>query len=137
MNVFVPFTEFDRCAAFLDNSRLNKQLAEGAQIMRVIDVWPNAAWSHHPAVMSWVGHLDALFVYLHHIELERLERGFNTHREWLNILDQFVEFYVGMPFDYPSWWGNEAVHKSHYDNLLLKFAGRPHGDYVWPVSISR
>ena len=137
MNVFVPFTEFDRCAAFLDNSRLNKQLAEGAQIMRVIDKWPNAAWAHHPAVMSWVGHLDALFVYLHAIELERHIRGFNTHQEWLNILDQFVEFYVGMPFDYPSWWGDTAVHKSHYDNLLLKFAGRPHGDYVWPVSISK
>jgi hypothetical protein len=137
MNVFVPFTEFDRCAAFLDDARLNKQLAEGAQIMRQIDIWPHGAWSHHPAIMSWVGHLDALFAYLHAVELERHIRGFRTHREWLNILDKFVEFEVGMPFDYPTWWGEPAVHKSHYDNLLLKFAGHPHGDYVWPVSISK
>lgn len=105
--------------------------------MRQIDIWPHGAWAHHPAIMSWVGHLDALFVYLHAIETERLNRGFNTHREWLNIIDKFAEFYVGMPFDYPPWWGVEAVHRSHYDNLLLKFAGLPHGDYVWPVSISK
>jgi len=134
MNTFIPFPDFESSVAFLDDLRLNKQMAEGAQIIRQLEVWPHGAWAHHPAILMWLGHSDALFRYLQAVEDERLRRGFNSHTEWWNLLDRFPEFYRDMAYELPSWWGTHAIHQSHYDNLLLKFAGKPHGDYVWPVS---
>lgn len=133
MNVFVPFKTFEQSVAFLDDKRLNKQVAECAQLLRQTDIWPTGGWAHHPATRMWVGYREALFRYFEAAEQERLRRGFNPHREWLNILTRFPEFVPGMDYEMPWWWGQDAIHESHRRNLLLKFDGLPHGDYVWPV----
>ncbi len=133
MNVFVPYKTFEESVRFLDDKRLNKQVAECAQILRQIDVWPHGGWASHPAIKMWVGYGEALFRYFEAAESERLARGFNRHREWLNILDQFPEYYPGCSYELPSWWGQDDVHDSHRHNLLLKFQNLPHEDYVWPV----
>lgn len=132
MNVFVPFPDIEKSVAFLDNQRLNKQVAECAQIIRQLDVWPNGGWARHPAIRMWVGYSPMLYWYMLAAERERLKRGFNPHKEIQNIDDRFPELST-LDIIIPSWWGRPDVHESHLINLQLKMKGQPHESYVWPV----
>ena len=132
MNVFVPFPSIEESVAFLDDKRLNKQVAECAQIIRQLDVWPNGGWANHPAIRMWVGHSAMLYWYMLAAERERLKRGFNPHKEIRNINEQYPEL-SWLDIDIPPWWGRPDVHNSHLVNLQLKMKGEPHGSYVWPI----
>jgi len=113
VNTFVPDTSFDRCAALLleigGSVRLNKQIAEGGQIIRVLNrIYmgeTGVPWSHHPAVMMWVGYDDALFAYL--LACESLRTG-SPHKEILRTLDEnpeFDPFWTQNDVAMPAWWG--------------------------------
>jgi hypothetical protein len=45
MQTFLPFKDFDQSAKALDNKRLNKQILEGYQILKVLsNDDPRAGW---------------------------------------------------------------------------------------------
>lgn len=144
MNTFVPYESFEKSAQALDDIRLNKQVAECAQILRVLNTWRPTkrfkAWSSHPAVRMWVGYDEALFMYTMACEGERLVRGMNKHSEISNLLNQFPEYRVTLlkppaEVEMPPWWGG-PIHESHQKVLAAKAAGVPQAEYrhlyVWP-----
>ena len=54
MQTFLPYPDFAKSAACLDNKRLNKQIVECYQILRAITD-PTYGWQNHPAVNMWRG----------------------------------------------------------------------------------
>lgn len=161
MNTFVPHPSFRASARALDSKRLNKQVAECAQMLRVINKLAQGittqvnrrgntvklAWSGHPAVKMWIGHDMAMFLYMGCCESERRRRGMKPHTEFDNITAQFPEYRVLSIADLcefgaqgsaelPAWW-NGPIHKSHQLVLEAKLRGVPQPEYkqfyVWPV----
>lgn len=147
MQTFVPFPDFERSAAVLDDRRLGKQRVEVLQIVRAL-TWPTYAWKSHPAVLMWKGYEPALGTYAHAVCAEWTKRGFNDTCD-LKILDDLRDAgFDRIPptqheADLPPWWGDDAVHRSHRSSLLRKdpdhYRSRFEPDlpddleYVWPV----
>jgi hypothetical protein len=53
MQTFLPYKDFDQCAKTLDNKRLNKQILESYQILKVLSNQSSSgAWRNHPAVLN-------------------------------------------------------------------------------------
>lgn len=151
MQTFLPYADFERCAAVLDNRRLGKQRVETLQIMRALTV-PGYAWTSHPAVLMWKGYEEALASYGLAICGEWCRRGFADtcatkicddarSAEVLAVRSQAELTAVGR---LPPWLGTEAIHRSHRSSLLRKDPGyyREHFpevpddlDYEWPVRV--
>jgi len=54
MQTFLPYKNYSQCAEILDNKRLNKQILESYQILKVLSGQsPSGAWRNHPAVLMW------------------------------------------------------------------------------------
>jgi hypothetical protein len=52
MQTFLPYSDYEASAQTLDNKRLNKQILEGYQILKVLSgASPSGAWRNHPAVL--------------------------------------------------------------------------------------
>jgi len=65
MQTFLPYKNYTKSAKALDNKRLNKQILEGYQILKVLsNNDPKAAWRNHPAVKMWRGHENSLWDYV-------------------------------------------------------------------------
>ena len=57
MQTFLPYPDKRTSLDVLDNKRLNKQILEGYQILKLLsDYSDKKAWAHHPAVLMWKGH---------------------------------------------------------------------------------
>ena len=149
MQTFVPYPDFERSAQVLDNRRLGKQRVEVLQIVRAL-TWPTYAWKSHPAVLMWKGHEPALGTYAAAICKEWTDRGFNDTCDLKIRTDLHDAGFTDIPPSQhdaalPSWWGDEAVHRSHRSSLLRKDPDHygplfepdlPHDlDYVWPVQV--
>ena len=106
MQTFLPFADFRKSAAALDNARLGKQRVECLQILRALSTGPyqvrggsvfewkpatkaqfdacwdprhlrrRTPWFSHPAAKMWQGHGCALFDYSLTIIAEWKARGF-------------------------------------------------------------
>ena len=140
MNTFVPYASVTQSAKVLDNSRLNKQVLETVQILRVLDnEYKTNAWKNHPAVVQWKDHEYKLAYYGLMMEREANKRGIkaNQKEELKTKMYGYVE--QGRTVEYPAWWGFEPMHKSHRSNLMRKDpshygqyfndeAGKP---YIW------
>ena len=122
MQTFVPFADFDKSAAVLDNKRLNKQLLEGRQILGILATRKTkGAWVNHPAVKMWRGYEAALFKYLLAIRNECVARGIETNKNWNAIVDIHTNaLYSSTHYELPAWWDDERVHVSHRFNLYRK-----------------
>ena len=59
MQTFLPYPDFERSARSLDLRRLGKQRVEALQVVRAL-TRPGYGWQHHPAVLMWRGHEEAL-----------------------------------------------------------------------------
>jgi Pyrimidine dimer DNA glycosylase len=133
----------------LDPRRLGKQRVEALQVLRGL-TRPGYGWRHHPAVLMWRGHEEALGSY-----------GVATCRAWralgfadtceAKLLDELARLGLGAPRAQPElaragalppWLGDPALHRSHQSSLLRKdpaFYRRHFPDvpddlpYVWPV----
>ena len=56
MQTFLPYNDFKKTAACLDNRRLGKQRVEAYQILRIISgKRTSGGWLRHPAVLMWKG----------------------------------------------------------------------------------
>ena len=139
MQTFLPYADFGRSAAVLDQPRLGKQRVETLQILRALVV-PDYGWQNHPATLMWMGHVPALVQYGLAMTDEWIRRGHaDTVRE--QILE-FAPHAAEAEVQLPPWLGEEAVHRSHRSNLIAKdeafyaprFPDTRGGDpYVWPA----
>lgn len=142
MQTFLPYEDFQRSAACLDDKRLGKQRVECMQILATLTE-ESDGWENHPAVLMWEGHEGALILYTYEICKEWVARGFK------DAIKSSVEEYEPIIRDTawfdPPWMGDEKFHLSHQSNLVRKepehyrmyFPDVPDDmDYVWPVSLS-
>jgi hypothetical protein len=110
MQTFLPYPDFERCAATLDFRRLGKQRVEAKQILNALA--GQNGWSHHPAVKMWIGYEPALHVYKDCMIREWIKRGYK------NNMPLTSEMFIGV--ELPPWLGDERVHSSHRARLLHK-----------------
>jgi hypothetical protein len=149
VQTFLPYPDFQASAEALDDRRLGKQRVEALQVVRAL-TRPTYGWKHHPAVVMWRGHEEALGSYALTVCREWCRRSFaDTCAS--TILDDLAAAGVRTPprgqdelrraGALPPWLGDDAFHRSHRSALLRKdptwYAER-FGDvpddlaYVWP-----
>jgi hypothetical protein len=86
MQTFLPYKDFDQCAKTLDNKRLNKQILETYQILKVLSGQsPSGAWRNHPAVLMWKNAETSLRTYAKAMIKEATGRGIKTDKNEANI----------------------------------------------------
>lgn len=86
MQTFLPYKDYSQCAEILDNKRLNKQILETYQILKVLSGRsPSGAWRNHPAVLMWKGAEHSLRAYVKAMITEANFRGIKTDKNQANI----------------------------------------------------
>ena len=86
MQTFLPYKNYDQCAEILDNKRLNKQILEAYQILKVLSGQsPSGAWRNHPAVLMWKNAEYSLKAYAKTMIKEAKARGIRTEKNESNI----------------------------------------------------
>lgn len=125
MQTFLPYKDFNKSAQALDNKRLNKQILEGYQILKVLsNPDPKAAWRNHPAVKMWRNAEHTLFTYVNAMVREADIRGIKTDKNVANLMHlyAFEAKYWGTKD--PAWIDNDATMKlvttTHQANLYRK-----------------
>jgi hypothetical protein len=133
MQTFVPYADFTQTAKVLDYRRLGKQRVETFQILNILlDRTESSGWRNHPAVRMWRGFEAALQQYQNTIIQEWVNRGYKNNMSFESIKSEIV---------YPTWFGDDKVHRSHRSNLLRKdfeyyseFFNEPTDlEYHWPI----
>jgi hypothetical protein len=125
MQTFLPYKDFTKSAQALDNKRLNKQILEGYQILKVLgNPDPKAAWRNHPAVKMWRGSEHALFLYINEMVTEANIRGIKTDKNVENLTNLFMEQSHQWGTNEPEWYRNDIEMKritiTHKFNLYRK-----------------
>ena len=122
MQTFLPFADFKKSAAVLDNKRLLKQLLEGRQIYKILATNQcSGGWVNHPAVRMWRNYDMAFYTYLVAIRDECDKRGIKWDKNW-SAIEQLHEnnWHRGDNIVMPPWIGDERIHQSHRNNLYRK-----------------
>jgi hypothetical protein len=149
VQTFLPYADFEQSARSLDRRRLGKQRVECLQVFRGLTV-PGYAWRHHPAVLMWRGHEEALGCYALTCCAVWTELGFGdtvastlaTELAAAGIGRVRSQAELAAAGALPGWLGDEAFHRSHRSSLLRKdpehyraqFPDVPDDlEYVWPV----
>lgn len=125
MQTFLPYKDFTKSAKALDNKRLNKQILEGYQILKVLgNPDPKAAWRNHPAVKMWRGCELALHVYIFEMVAEADLRGIKTINNVNNLNALYAEQHKNWGRNYPEWYNDDVRMKrittTHKANLYRK-----------------
>jgi hypothetical protein len=140
MQIFSPYSDFEKIAKCLDGKRLNKQKVEIYQILNCISLGDKAkGWKNHPAVRMARNYEQFFISYALAIANECLARGYKD-----TLIPKIEAFkLVFKEYKVPPYWGNQEFHKSHMSNLIRKLPehyGKLWPDipdnlpYVWPVS---
>lgn len=115
MMTFLVVADFVENAKYLDNRRLGKQRSEGLIILNTLMAMKRGetpkGWGSHPAVLAWVGHLNALRYYLNCIIEEWVARGFKN---------EMPLYKLPKKIKYPWWISWDLLHESHRAMLLRK-----------------
>jgi len=150
VQTFLPYADFEQCARVLDLKRLGKQRVECIQVLRG-QVRPDYGWRHHPAVLMWRGHAEALGRYAFTMCEVWSERGFadtcaatiGTDLREAGVRAVRSQEELADAGELPPWLGDPALHRSHRSALVRKdpdhyrplFPDVPDDlPYVWPVS---
>jgi hypothetical protein len=125
MQTFLPYKDFAKSAQALDNKRLNKQILEGYQILKVLgNPDPRAGWRNHPAVKMWRGHEMGLWSYIMHMIEEADKRGIKTDKNLANLRQLFRTDSHGWGAGNPDWYDNDIkmrrITATHKFNLFRK-----------------
>lgn len=125
MQTFLPYKDFNKSAKALDNKRLNKQILEGYQILKVLNnPDPRAAWRNHPAAKMWEGHEQALFMYIMAMVAQAKIRGIKTDKNMENLINLRVATISNWGNGMPKWYNNKEIvnriTESHRANLYRK-----------------
>lgn len=123
MQTFLPSGSSLYAAMALDNKRLNKQILEGYQILKVLAT-NGKAWRNHPAVLMWEGHEGALVKYVRDMITEAQHRGIKTENNENNINELVLKYYHQWDNSEPEWMKNKEklgrVVATHRANLYRK-----------------
>lgn len=150
MQTFLPYQDFDRCAAVLDRHRLGKQRTEALEILVILNgeqpEWMSDAWyarclrhQRHPAVRMWSEYTEALVEYGVTVCDCWVGRGYRDR-----LRPRIVDYSWGGEVILPPWLGRTLC-RSHQSNLVRKNPAhyRPHFPlvpddlpYHWPSSRS-
>lgn len=114
MQTFLPFSNFEQCAATLDKKRCFKQVVEAAQIIKTL-IGQSTAWKNHPVMKQWTGYVNCLSYY-HNV-------FYNYCKTVYDI--QFVKSHtlcidLSTTIVYPRWFSDERIFYSHRCRLLAK-----------------
>lgn len=125
MQTFLPYKDFDKSAQALDSKRLNKQILECYQILKVLsNPDPRAGWRNHPAVKMWRGFEHNLWDYTMAIVKEANVRGIKTDKNMENLTNLLNVHGIDWSFDTPEWYTNDLTMKrlttTHKANLYKK-----------------
>lgn len=149
MQTFLPYADFAASAQSLDERRLGKQRVEALQIVRAL-TRERYGWQHHPAVLMWAGHEEALAAYALAVVEEWCGRG-RADTCAATILSDLAAAGRAAPRsqaelsaagELPWWLGDERLHRSHRSSLRRKdpehygalFADVPDDlPYFWPT----
>lgn len=154
MQTFLPSSDYEYSAQTLDNKRLNKQILEGYQILKVLSgASPSGAWRNHPAVLMWKNSESHLMDYIDHMVYEADWRGIKTDRNVLNLKSLKRNFGHLWGTIAPVWQKPEHVMRlvdSHKANLYRKdpivyrsfksYTAEPCCDrclYYWPTHVEK
>ena len=132
VNTFVIDSKTEVTARALDDRRLGKQRSEAVIIINVLS-GKSHGWKNHPAVKSWIGHVEALKDYCNIIISEWVRRGKKNNMELYKIDENPI---------YPNWYTNSKIHYSHmarlkqkdpkyYSSLCPPLIYNSYG-YIWP-----
>jgi hypothetical protein len=154
MQTFLPSADYEYTAQTLDNKRLNKQILEGYQILKILSgASESGAWRNHPAVLMWTNSEVELKDYIDHMVYEANFRGIKTDKNVSNLNDLKVRFGRFWGTDKPIW--QKPMHlsrlvESHKANLYRKdsvlyqefgsYTAKPCCDkclYYWPTHVEK
>jgi hypothetical protein len=123
MQTFLPSANYIFAAQYLDNKRLNKQILEGYQILKVLST-NGKAWRNHPAVLMWEGSEYHLYDYVQTMIKEAKYRGIKTDKNEENIEVLFKTMKNKWGSKTPEWYLNKdtlsRIVATHKANLYRK-----------------
>lgn len=125
MQTFLPHTNSLDAARALDNKRLNKQILEGYQILKVLSgASPSGAWRNHPAVLMWKGYEHGLWNYIRSmIDIASL-RGIKTENNVKNLNELYKQYSRDWGNEHPAFWQDDnkvmRIITTHRANLFKK-----------------
>jgi hypothetical protein len=154
MQTFLPSADYEYTAQTLDSKRLNKQILEGYQIIKVLSgASESGAWRNHPAVLMWKDAEHSLMDYIDHMVYEADLRGIKTDKNVSNLKTLKSAFSHMWGKDKPIWQKPEHLSRvvdSHKANLYRKdsvlynqfnsYTANPCCDkclYYWPTHKER
>jgi hypothetical protein len=154
MQTFLPSADYEYVSHILDSKRLNKQILEGYQILKILSgASETGAWRNHPAVLMWTNAEYELKSYIDHMVYEADFRGIKTDKNVLNLKELELRFSVDWGKSAPIWQKPEHVYRvtnSHKANLYRKDpfyyaefrlnTAKPCCDkclYYWPTHVER
>jgi len=125
MQTFLPHDNIALCAKALDSKRLNKQILEAYQILKVLSgASPTGGWRNHPAVLMWKGHEYSLRTYVNLMISEAKLRGIKTDKNEYNIDQLEMQYSDRWGTDMPKWFGDQTkmmrIITTHKANLFDK-----------------
>ena len=135
MQTFLPYSTPADCAGVLDNKRLNKQILECYQILKVLST-NGKAWRNHPAVLMWEGAENNLWEYTISMVNEASFRGIKTENNLNNLNALRKQYQKTWGSDSPAFAKDKDSHKrtimTHRANLYRKdpFAYAEFAKYV-------
>lgn len=125
MQTFLPHKDFADVAHDLDSKRLNKQILESYQILKVLsNPSPTAGWRNHPAVKMWRGYEHKLFDYAMIMISEADARGIKTDKNLSNLYELRDQYHFDWGMRLPWWFHDKKIMKrvttTHKANLYKK-----------------
>jgi len=125
MQTFLPYSDFHESAKALDSKRLNKQVLECYQILKVLsNPDPRAGWRNHPAVKMWRGYEKSLWEYSMIMLREAANRGIKTDTNEKNLRNLWREEVNNWGGEQPEWLNDdilvERLTTTHKANLYKK-----------------
>lgn len=165
MQTFITSYDFNETAQSLDNKRLNKQLLEGRQILKILATGQTAGgWVNHPATRMWHGYERMFYKYLTAIKNECVNRGITVDANWTAIEDLMRQGeYNFSPNVIKPWWYADtemllriiqthranlykkdpeyyydyAINAKIYDDIRDKLVCCPNCNYCWASHIAK
>ena len=109
-------------AMYLDSKRLNKQILEAYQILKVLST-NGKAWRNHPAVLMWEEHENELFSYASAMVKEAKIRGIKVDKNLSNLEELKAKYGSTWGEGKPDWLTGDKISRiiaTHRANLYLK-----------------
>lgn len=122
MQTFLPSSNMMWSAMQLDNKRLNKQILEAYQILKVLST-DGQAWRNHPAVLMWKGHEYSLRSYAWTMASEARKRGIKVDKNLENLTELEKQYGHTWGTSMPEWFGGDEINRiiaTHRARLYIK-----------------